>query len=80
MGLLFSGGGLNPFVGGLVEAFMQQGKQDEHLCKLRNEYREQRDSLCRALRRHLPPDATFVVPGVSAFVPYLSPGLETVTS
>ncbi len=66
-GLVQSGGGLNPFVAGVMRSMMELGLVDAGLDGLKQVYAERSASLCRALRATLP-DATLVEPLGGYFV------------
>lgn len=66
-GLLLSGGGLNPFTSALVHNLLEQGKQTEHLARLRETYELRVQALSEALRAHLPHDVTFTRPSGGFF-------------
>ncbi len=53
-GLVQSGGGLNPFVSGVMRSMIDLGLADEGLDHLRRAYAERSSSLCRALREAFP--------------------------
>lgn len=53
-GLLDSSGGVNHFTALAVSALCQAGDFAAHVTRLRDSYRERRDALVGALRRHLP--------------------------
>lgn len=67
-GMLDSGGGLNPFVSGIVRSVLELGWQEEHLGGLRNEYRRRAAALSQALRRHLAGVASFTEPEGGFFI------------
>ncbi|WP_411281182.1 PLP-dependent aminotransferase family protein [Gemmatimonas sp.] len=66
-GVVHSGGGLNPFVSGVVNSLLDLGLADAGLDALRGIYAERSAVLCRALREELPM-ATFVEPRGGYFV------------
>ncbi len=66
-GLIQSGGGLNPFVAGVMRSMLDLGLADECLDSLRRVYAERSASLCRALRDAFP-DAVIVEPQGGYFV------------
>ena len=66
-GLIQSGGGLNPFVAGVMRSMLELGLADECLDALRRVYAERSASLCRALRDAFP-DAVLVEPQGGYFV------------
>lgn len=77
-GLVQSGGGLNPFVSGVMQSMLELGLADACLDRLRGVYTERSASLCRALRAALP-GAEFVEPQGGYFVWLRLPN-EIVTS
>jgi len=66
-GLVQSGGGLNPFVSGVMRSMLELGLADVGLDHLRAVYAERSSALCRALRDALP-TACFVEPHGGYFV------------
>ena len=66
-GVVQSGGGLNPFVSGVMQSMLELGLADAGLDALRGVYAERTAVLCRALREELPV-ATFVEPRGGYFV------------
>jgi 2-aminoadipate transaminase len=52
----------------MILAFLESGQLEEHLVRLRREYRERRDALVRALEVHLPPGSTWTRPACGMFV------------
>ncbi|MFY2564485.1 PLP-dependent aminotransferase family protein [Corallococcus terminator] len=52
----------------MVLAFLESGKLDGHLERLRGEYRLRRDTLLRALEEHLPDGASWTKPTSGMFV------------
>jgi 2-aminoadipate transaminase len=67
VGLVASGGGLNPFTAALVRSALELGLQETYLQKLQSEYRSRLNTLEAALERHLP-DLPFLRPGGGYFV------------
>ncbi len=61
-GIVRSGGGLNPFVSGVVCSAIELGLQAQYLVHLRRLYGERVIALDRALRAQLPPWVEFVTP------------------
>ncbi|MBX3015632.1 MAG: PLP-dependent aminotransferase family protein [Caldilineaceae bacterium] len=61
-GLVRSGGGLNPFVSGVVRSAIELGLQAHYLAGLRRLYGERIQALDQALRTHLPPWVEFTPP------------------
>lgn len=66
-GLVQSGGGLNPFVSGVMRSMLELGLVEVGLDHLREVYAERSAVLCRALRDELP-TARFVEPQGGYFV------------
>lgn len=66
-GLVHSGGGLNPFVSGVMRSMLERGLADACLDRLRGVYAERSASLCSALRDAFP-DAVFAEPHGGYFV------------
>jgi DNA-binding transcriptional MocR family regulator len=66
-GLVQSGGGLNPFVSGVMRSMIELGLADSVLDGLRGVYAERSAALCRALREAVS-DAVFVEPRGGYFV------------
>lgn len=66
-GLVQSGGGLNPFVSGVMRSMIDIGLADAGLDGLRQIYAERSATLCRALRDEIP-GAKFVEPTGGYFV------------
>jgi 2-aminoadipate transaminase len=52
----------------MVLAFLDSGKLDAHLGRLRQEYRLRRDTMLRALETHMPRGAKWTKPGSGMFV------------
>ena len=67
-GLRDSGGATNYAMGMMVSALCASGDYDRHVARLRAGYRERRDALVAALRRHLPDGCAFDVPGGGYFI------------
>ncbi|MDX1708756.1 MAG: aminotransferase class I/II-fold pyridoxal phosphate-dependent enzyme, partial [Desulfobacterales bacterium] len=53
-GYLESGGGLNPFVSGVVNSMIELGLQDDYLNFLKKTYHRRLTALSKALRRQIP--------------------------
>ncbi len=66
-GLVQSGGGLNPFVSGVMRSMIELGLADAGLDSLRRVYAERSATLCRALRDAFP-EALFAEPRGGYFV------------
>jgi 2-aminoadipate transaminase len=66
-GIVRSGGGLNPFVSGVVRSALDLGIQARYLAWLRQLYQERVDRLDAALRAHLPPWVEFTTPNGGYF-------------
>ena len=79
-GQLDSSGGLNPIMSGIVHTFISSGAQDAHLTAVRAELTSRATLLVSALRKHLPPTATFTAPLGGYFVWItLPPGMRAST-
>jgi DNA-binding transcriptional MocR family regulator len=61
-GLLDSGGGLNPFVSGIVRSALDLGLAGEHLGLLKQTYSLRMQAMCAALRAQLPAAVEFIEP------------------
>jgi len=61
-GIVRSGGGLNPFVSGVVRSAIELGLQAQYLAELRQLYGERVVALDQALRAQLLPGVEFVTP------------------
>ena len=66
-GVVQSGGGMNPFVSGVMRSMIDLGLADEGLDALRRVYTERSATLCQALRDYVP-DAAFIEPRGGYFV------------
>jgi len=66
-GIVRSGGGLNPFVSGVVRSALDLGIQARYLAWLRQLYQERVARLDAALRTHLPPWVEFTTPNGGYF-------------
>jgi DNA-binding transcriptional MocR family regulator len=67
-GLRDSGGAPNFAVAMMVAALCRSGDFDIHVARLKAAYRERRDALAAALRRHLPDGCAFITPGGGYFI------------
>ena len=67
-GLVESGGGLNPFVSGVVRSALELGLQSDYLAQLKRTYSQRAVALSAALRQHLPGDFTFSQPAGGFFI------------
>ena len=67
-GLLDSGGGLNPFVSGLVRSALENGSQNKQLTHLKDIYSRRAAILNSALRDNLPAAVTFTEPRGGFFI------------
>ncbi|MBN1411942.1 MAG: PLP-dependent aminotransferase family protein [Spirochaetales bacterium] len=67
-GFVKSGGGLNPFTGRIVGAFMKNGSQDTHLASLKETYRKRAERMLAALKTCLPSDFEYAEPSGGFFV------------
>ncbi len=61
-GVLKSGGGLNPYIGGFVRSAIELGLLEKHIDHLHETYRSRMHALSNAIRKHLPPDIDFAEP------------------
>jgi 2-aminoadipate transaminase len=76
-GQLDSSGGLNPIISGMVEKFIHLGYQEQHIVDVRKELTTRASILGDALRKHLPPSATFIQPTGGYFIWItLPPGIQ----
>jgi DNA-binding transcriptional MocR family regulator len=66
-GLIYSGGGLNPFTSGIVQSAIELGLQEKQLSYLKEVYLERKNALNETLRRNLPDSVSFVEPGGGFF-------------
>lgn len=66
-GLIYSGGGLNPFTSAIVQSAIELGLQQKQLSCLKNVYQQRRNTLNAALRKNLPDSVSFVEPGGGFF-------------
>ncbi len=67
-GLAQSGGGANPFSSYVVAAFVMRGWLEPHIDRLRQVYRERRDTLLEALNTHMPAAVDWTKPSGGFFV------------
>lgn len=67
VGVIASGGGLNPFTSAVVCSALELGLQEAHLTKLRDQYRARSSAMVEALQRHLP-GLDFQKPGGGYFI------------
>ena len=66
-GYLDSGGGLNPFISSIVNSMLELGLQNDYLNFLKKTYHDRMDTLCEALRQHIPA-LTFTDPQGGYFI------------
>ena len=61
-GLIYSGGGLNPFTSAVVQQVIELGLQQKHLSLLKKTYLQRKNALNTTLRKKLPETVSFVEP------------------
>jgi DNA-binding transcriptional MocR family regulator len=61
-GVIYSGGGLNPFTSAIVQSAIELGLQHKQLCHLKEVYLSRKTALNSALRKYLPDSISFVEP------------------
>jgi DNA-binding transcriptional MocR family regulator len=61
-GLIYSGGGLNPFTSAIVQSAIELGLQEEQLSHLKEVYLQRKNALNTALKINLPDFVSFVEP------------------
>ena len=61
-GLIYSGGGLNPFTSAIVQSAIELGLQQKQLSHLKKVYDQRKNALNTALRSELPKSSAFVEP------------------
>jgi len=66
-GLIYSGGGLNPFTSAIVQSAIELGLQEKQLSHLKEVYLQRKKALNAALRINLPDSVSFVEPGGGFF-------------
>ncbi len=66
-GLIFSGGGLNPFTSAIVQSVIELGLQAKQLSHLKKVYLQRKNALNSALRENLRDWVSFVEPGGGFF-------------
>ena len=66
-GLIYSGGGLNPFTSAIVQSAIELGLQEKQLSDLKEVYLRRKKALNTALRINLPDSVSFVEPGGGFF-------------
>ncbi len=66
-GLIYSGGGLNPFTSAIVQSAIELGLQEKQLSYLKEVYLQRKNALNSALRENLPDSVSFVDPGGGFF-------------
>jgi 2-aminoadipate transaminase len=67
-GLLYSGGGLNPFTSAIVASALELGLQDKHLEYLKKTYQQRSIALSAALTQHMPNCVSFDEPKGGFFI------------
>jgi DNA-binding transcriptional MocR family regulator len=66
-GLIYSGGGLNPFTSAIVKSAIELGLQQKQLSHLKKVYEQRKKALNTALRSELPKSSTFTEPSGGFF-------------
>jgi DNA-binding transcriptional MocR family regulator len=66
-GLIYSGGGLNPFTSAIVQSAIELGLQEEQLSHLKEVYLQRKNALNTVLKTNLPGSVSFVEPGGGFF-------------
>jgi DNA-binding transcriptional MocR family regulator len=66
-GLVYSGGGLNPFTSAIVQSAIELGLQEKQLSYLKKVYLQRQSALNSALRENLPDSVSFVESGGGFF-------------
>ena len=61
-GVIYSGGGLNPFTSAIVQSAIELGLQEKQLSYLKEVYLQRKNALNTSLRRNLPDSVSFVEP------------------
>jgi DNA-binding transcriptional MocR family regulator len=61
-GMVYSGGGLNPFTSAIVQSAIELGLQEKQLSYLQEVYLQRKNALNTSLRRNLPDSVSFVEP------------------
>ena len=61
-GMIYSGGGLNPFTSAIVQSAIELGLQQRQLSHLKEVYLQRKNALNTSLRRNLPDSVSFVEP------------------
>ena len=61
-GVIYSGGGLNPFTSAIVQSAIELGLQEKQLAHLKEVYLQRKNALNTSLRRNLPDSVSFVEP------------------
>jgi 2-aminoadipate transaminase len=74
-GLLYSGGGMNPYTSALLHSLIQSGGLEHNIQRLRAEYASRLQALEAALRRHLP-QAQYATPHGGFFFWVRLPGVQ----
>ena len=77
-GLLYSGGGANPFTSAVVRSAIELGLQQNQLTNLKSVYTERKSVLSATLREYLPESVRFVEPDGGFFIWLVFPnGVDT---
>jgi DNA-binding transcriptional MocR family regulator len=61
-GVIYSGGGLNPFTSAIVQSAIELGLQHKQLSHLKNVYLQRKIALNMALKKYLPDSVSFAEP------------------
>ena len=61
-GMVYSGGGLNPFTSAIVQSAIELGLQEKQLSHLKEVYQQRKDALNTSLRKNLPDSVSFIEP------------------
>ena len=61
-GMVYSGGGLNPFTSAIVQSAIELGLQEKQLAHLKEVYLQRKNALNTSLRSNLPDSVSFVEP------------------
>jgi DNA-binding transcriptional MocR family regulator len=61
-GMIYSGGGLNPFTSAIVQSAIELGLQAKQLVHLKEVYLQRKNALNTSLKRNLPDSVSFVEP------------------
>ncbi len=74
------GGGANPFVSHIVTRYLESGKWEAHISKLRTIYRDRRDIALSTLERTMPSGVEWTVPSGGFFLWITLPPVVTVST